>query len=165
MNAARAFRRCLFALAVLFSLPASALNGEAELDFEEFLTTNGCGSDSAFSSAVLRLLPGRRWRLYGDYANYSGRYTADSSGRFMTLTLDIASLRRFTAGMRRAVSNMCRTPATMTSMSAVRIKVRVNRDLDYMTGTAFFSARGRTRFGQGAAQYRATFEGIFYRNP
>lgn len=165
MKAGRALLQGLFALAMLFSLPAAAVNGEAELDFDEFLTTSGCGSDSAFSSGVLRLLPGRKWRLYGDFANYSGRYTADSTGRFISLTLDLTSLRRFTTGLRRAVSNLCGTPATMTSMSAVQIRARISRDLDYMTGTALVTARGRTRFGKGAAQYRATFQGLFFPSP
>lgn len=142
---------------------AAIIVGDANaVSYDERIVVSRCRTAVGSGTVRVRLLPGRKWRLYGE-TNYSGRFSADSSGRRLTLTMDATSEKRFVGVLRRAASALCGLPVTVQSVSAITIKARISGDDTRLSGTVRASGRGRTREGSGSARYSGSFSGSFVR--
>ncbi len=154
-------QRALLMLLMLCATCAHAITGTSRMELMETMSTNGCGSYLDFSSAVLTLRAGHKWRASTASGLYAGTFTEDSSRRNFNLRFDAASTARLRRYLARAGANLCRLPVKVESLSVPVLKLHLNGARNRLSGSMTVTAVGSTSRGRGSARFRIVVDGSF----
>lgn len=146
---------------MLFATGAQAVTGSSRMDLRETMSTNGCGSYLDFSSAVLTLRTGHKWRASTASGLYAGTFSEDPSRRNFSLRFDAASSARLRRYLARAGANLCRLPVRVESISVPVLKLHLNAARNRLSGSMTVTAIGSTSRGRGSARFRIVVDGAF----
>ena len=151
-------------LSLLVVSSAQAITGTISGYGRDYLSTNGCGSDSSYGPFKITLRAGRKWRMDDDSgAVYTGSFTSDSSQRNLVLKLDSSSESRLVNVLKRWGSNLCETNVRIKSHSKPVVTIRFSANFKLVSGKLTMTATGKTAFGSGSAKYTAQFTGATFR--